>query len=853
MNKVLKKYTTLPPELYVTRNADKQLRRIIEEMQRPGYVLVARQMGKTNLLLNAKRTMENEKRLFAYIDLSNLFRYERDCYRNIIDNIIDPNGTLFEAIMPSIKDIRKQEIPSHIEYLKSLRIILEEFGGDLVIILDEIDAIKSIDYSDNIFSQIRSNYFSRTNYPEFERLTYILSGVIDPIELIKDKNKSPFNIGEKIYLDDFTKVEHDVFIQKSGMKLDSAVSDEIYSWTNGNPRLTFDICSEVESYLQESTDITIEGLRNLIQSMYLTTFDISPVDHIRELVRNDKKVRNAVMNIQNGKANNISDEMKKKLYLYGIINSKFDEATVIKNRITQLSLAIDWIKSIDKQSQDSYNYGLQKFDELDYEEAISALLEYINNSDATRAKAEVSFYYIAYAYYQLGDLKKAIEYFSKEFTLELKRNAKSFLGVCKIGIGDFEEGTKILEEVIEPKISDYAYRNALLNLATCITSQNKSRALELYHELLGSTFNANTNSSEGPYIDPSQNNLNKIRTLANYYIAIIYFDDKEIEKCVDYITDALEYANLSDSLYLKFLKYTITGLLNDVVKSEIVDTIINNRLKFDNSNYPINFCEKHLLYYLDLSFSDESPELFEKLLYYAEKEIYEGKHDRFQIMYEMSRDSFQKEKILIHILRFEEKISLDLLLNIYRDLCALNSNSSTNFLKYFYRYKSLFEQTKIVKNIDIELFAIGAKYYSENGRFYEGIELCERILSRIHSSNDVGLKLDSVIIYYWLSLLNLNIKNKESAILFADKTIQMINESGNDSNSMINEKGLELISEQMTNLKKTFINKIQRVNILKYGRNDKVKVEYMDGRVVESKYKKLEDDIISQRCKVIPN
>ena len=70
MTKILKKYTSIPPHLYVERDADLQLKRIVDEMQRPGYVLVARQMGKTNLLINAKRTLESDNRIFAYVDLS---------------------------------------------------------------------------------------------------------------------------------------------------------------------------------------------------------------------------------------------------------------------------------------------------------------------------------------------------------------------------------------------------------------------------------------------------------------------------------------------------------------------------------------------------------------------------------------------------------------------------------------------------------------------------------------------------------------------------------------------------------------------------------------------------------------
>ncbi|MBB1466727.1 AAA-like domain-containing protein [Vibrio sp. SG41-7] len=206
--KILKKYTTIPPHLYVERSADKQLRDIIEDMQRPGYVLVARQMGKTNLLFNAKRNLETDDRKFVYIDLSNNFETELECYNYIIDSILDVLEEELWEIRPEIDEIRSLNRANHVTYTKSLSAILKSLEKDLVIILDEIDALRTSDYSDNIFAVIRSNYFTRSNFPEFNHLTYMLSGVIEPKDLIKDRNKSPFNIGEKIYLDDFSVSVH---------------------------------------------------------------------------------------------------------------------------------------------------------------------------------------------------------------------------------------------------------------------------------------------------------------------------------------------------------------------------------------------------------------------------------------------------------------------------------------------------------------------------------------------------------------------------------------------------------------------------------------------------------------------
>jgi hypothetical protein len=246
MRRLLKKYPIIPEHLYVNRMADNTLKTIIEDMQRPGYVLVARQMGKTNLLLNAQRTLQNNERMFIYVDLSNKFGNERECYNYIINIILESNEDIFLKIKPKINEIREKIYSPHDEYFRCLKQILICFKYNIIIILDEIDALRSLKYSDHIFAQIRSNYFSRSNFIEFNRLTYILSGVIEPTELIKDHNKSPFNIGEKIYLEDFTREEYLDFIKKSQLKLTTKEVDEIFNWTNGNPRMTFDICSDVE-------------------------------------------------------------------------------------------------------------------------------------------------------------------------------------------------------------------------------------------------------------------------------------------------------------------------------------------------------------------------------------------------------------------------------------------------------------------------------------------------------------------------------------------------------------------------------------------------------------------------------
>ncbi len=301
MPKILKPYTIIPPELYVQRDADKQVKNIITDMGRPGYVLVSRQMGKTNLLLNAKRKLETSSDAFVYVDLSNSFDSAKSCFENIIDIAIDTYPEKFSSIKQLLHDRRNElkDTPPHKQHTNEIRILLKELNdGKLVIILDEIDALTKTNYSDQIFSQIRSSYFaSRINYPEFNNLTYLLSGVVEPSEIIKDPKVSPFNIGQKIYLNDFSRNEFEHFLQISQLSLNLELRDRIFYWTNGNPRITWDLCSAIENEIKNN-EITIDNIDSIVNDIYLKSFDKPPIDNIREIVKKDREIRNSIIEIE---------------------------------------------------------------------------------------------------------------------------------------------------------------------------------------------------------------------------------------------------------------------------------------------------------------------------------------------------------------------------------------------------------------------------------------------------------------------------------------------------------------------------------------------------------------------------
>ena len=83
-------------------------------------------------------------------------------------------------------------------------VALAERDERLVVFVDEIDTTLRLDFTDDFFAAIRFLYQNRAADPDLHRLSFVLIGVATPGDLIKDAARTPFNIGHRIDLTDFT-------------------------------------------------------------------------------------------------------------------------------------------------------------------------------------------------------------------------------------------------------------------------------------------------------------------------------------------------------------------------------------------------------------------------------------------------------------------------------------------------------------------------------------------------------------------------------------------------------------------------------------------------------------------------
>lgn len=881
--KTLRSYTIIPTDLYINRSADTQLQQTIVDMGRPGYILVARQMGKTNLLLNAKSTLSNYSDKFIYIDISNPFPDIRSFFQNIINTFFDSCPEIDIKTLELIEEQRKKtpSLPPHKEHENELRHIIRAIVGKLVICLDEIDALTKTNYSDEVFSFIRSIYFAgRANFSEFQRLTYVLSGVAEPSELIKDKAVSPFNIGEKIYLDDFSFSEFNTFVKKAKLKFDNEVIEHIYYWTNGNPRLSWDICARLEDFILNNQPITIEIVDSTIADMYLKSFDLPPIDHIRTLVEEDRLVRDAIMAIHYNKSETIADAMRSRLYLSGI--TKPDQSNnrkiTIRNQLLIESLSEKWIQDIEKQKTPIYELANKKYDAGKYKEALELYDEYVASTNIQEDPV-LLYFNIGNCHFKLGNYSDAINNFEKH-PIKKEEYPKLFywmqhvLGVSNLYSGNTVEGSKYFRKILEQNINTlplYLYFDACLSLSSALAydSINNLEEIKKLNLMIINSEDLVRNSTD------EEHHANHLLTIAHYNLANIYKSINEVEFARSSLKSAIQ---ISDERKQPLLAIEASDIaVNKEEKIQILKQCVQNicakkiavveKIKEYPLDFTIDTCSKLIE---RLSENLINKELDNLILHLENKDInhvvttVDILSQAIYTSLSKSSDSKSTVQLITKALylpwneeSFENRrylFTIGILLTPFLEAKPLIKKYWSEYIEQS-ESKLLAYDFRIVWGVFQGYFA-NKEYDLARNLTVQIRSLMERTWKKAPSeSNSEHLREGSLLIDFLDLELNANMENNENFNVIENaksltdrlKSIKSLNLPffPEDFLSQIRNR-TKLIIVHNTDPIPTF-----RREGKKYGQNEKIKVKFLNGRVEEGKYKYFKDKLDSGECQVI--
>jgi hypothetical protein len=232
---------------YVAREADARLFSCLNNGDFC-YVLTARQMGKSSLMVRTASRLRENQTSVAVLDLTALGQNltVEQWYMGLLDRVGEQLG--LEQELEDNWEANLSLGPLQRWTLAIRTVLLRRCRGPIVIFIDEIDAVRSLSFStDEFFAGIRELYNRRAHEPELSRLAFCLLGVATPSDLIRDTRTTPFNIGRRIELSDFTEEEAAPLAlgmegkRQSGKQL----LRRILYWTGGHPYLTQRLCRSV--------------------------------------------------------------------------------------------------------------------------------------------------------------------------------------------------------------------------------------------------------------------------------------------------------------------------------------------------------------------------------------------------------------------------------------------------------------------------------------------------------------------------------------------------------------------------------------------------------------------------------
>jgi hypothetical protein len=324
------------------------------------YVLNARQMGKSSLRVRTMDRLQRDGVVCVAIDITAIGSAEvtaEQWYLGLVWEIVKQVKAQTEALgdwrLPTVRSWwnEREGLPLVQRWGEFLEgVLLVEVTQPIVVFVDEIDSVLGLPFrADDFFAAIRECYNRRVDVPSYERLTFALLGVCAPQDLIQDRQRTPFNIGESIELAGFTAEE--AIGLAEGLPGGAETLREIIVWTGGQPFLTQRACRllfESDNNLIHNPKSTIQ---NLIQSEIINVWESNDdqvhFQTIQNSVMANESISGAILGLyqrvllEDGVASDGSREQVA-LRLTGLV-VKRDDRLQIANRIYQQVFNFTWV------------------------------------------------------------------------------------------------------------------------------------------------------------------------------------------------------------------------------------------------------------------------------------------------------------------------------------------------------------------------------------------------------------------------------------------------------------------------------------------------------------------------------
>jgi tetratricopeptide (TPR) repeat protein len=332
--------------VYIKRKADDELLELCRQGEF-AFILSSRQVGKSSLMVRTAQQLEKENICSVTIDLSAIgVNVSQDEWYLGILNEIQSTLNLGTDIF-SWWEQYAQLGPAQRLANFFRDVLLKEIKEQIVLFFDEIDSTLSIPFSDDFYVALRAVYNARSTTPDFKRLSFVLVGVAAPSDLISDNRRTPFNIGRRVEIKDFTLAEALPLAQGLGQQAEKVLA-WVLQYSGGHPYLTQRLCADLANSKEAIDEQTVA---NTVERLF--TGEQGKQDNNLQFVRDMlskrspdvARVLSIYKDVRSGK--NVADDersiTKSHLKLSGLVRS--DQGFLcVRNEIYNSVFNLRWIQ-----------------------------------------------------------------------------------------------------------------------------------------------------------------------------------------------------------------------------------------------------------------------------------------------------------------------------------------------------------------------------------------------------------------------------------------------------------------------------------------------------------------------------
>jgi hypothetical protein len=191
---------------YVRRTADDW---VSGHLRGPGATVVIkgpRQSGKSSLLARIHASRSANPPSSCYVDLQLMDRSQLSSLKTLLRSLAAKIG---RELLVDEKPTWDDELGSKdsLTYWIQDHVLGRAGAEPITLILDEVDRIFDSDYRDDFFGLVRGWHGLRSRDSRWRNIHLVLGHSTDPALWIQDLEQSPFNVADRVTLQDFTTID----------------------------------------------------------------------------------------------------------------------------------------------------------------------------------------------------------------------------------------------------------------------------------------------------------------------------------------------------------------------------------------------------------------------------------------------------------------------------------------------------------------------------------------------------------------------------------------------------------------------------------------------------------------------